>query len=336
MTPFLSLRHLSRRFGATVAVDDVSLDIAAGEIHGLIGPSGCGKSTLLRMISGFENLDSGEIRLSGERIENCAPERRGIGIVFQDYALFPHMTVAGNLQFAMKATPRRQRPARIADLLAMVKLEGLEKRYPDELSGGQQQRVALARTFAATPRLVLLDEPFSNLDAGLRETAREEVRTLLKATGLSILLVTHDREEALTFCDRISVMRDGRIRQTGTPTLVYDRPVDAFVAGFLGPATILAGKADGEIAETAAGWLDISPAGAGDLTLALRPESLAVASEGKLRGTVTTRSFRGARLSLGVMMGGLQVTVDAEPACPAQPGDSITLLQRTPAIVLAG
>ncbi|BDA83622.1 spermidine/putrescine ABC transporter ATPase [Aureimonas sp. SA4125] len=335
MTPFLSLRHLSRRFGATRAVDDVSLDIAAGEIHGLIGPSGCGKSTLLRMIAGFENLDSGEISLSGERIEERAPERRGIGIVFQDYALFPHMTVAGNLNFAMKAIPRRQRPARIAGLLAMVKLEGLEKRYPDQLSGGQQQRVALARTFASAPRLMLLDEPFSNLDAGLREAAREEVRGLLKATGLSILLVTHDREEALTFCDRISVMKDGRIRQTGTPALVYDRPVESFVAGFLGPVTILAGKARGEVADTAAGCLAITPAGTGDLTLALRPESLVVASEGELRGTVTTRSFRGARLSLGVMLGGLQITVEAEPACAAQPGEPIALRQRAPAIVLA-
>ncbi|GGD17424.1 ABC transporter ATP-binding protein [Aureimonas glaciei] len=335
MTPILSLRRLSRRFGGTLAVDDVSLDIAAGEIHGLIGPSGCGKSTLLRMIAGFENLDAGEIRLSDERIDGIAPERRGIGIVFQDYALFPHMTVAGNLQFAMKATPRSERPARLASLLAMVKLEGLEQRFPDQLSGGQQQRVALARTFAAAPRLVLLDEPFSNLDAELRETARDEIRGVLKATGLSILLVTHDREEALTFCDRISVMKDGRIRQTGTPTLVYDRPIDAFVAGFLGPVTILAGRADGEMADTAAGRLAITPGGHGHLTLALRPESLAVAAEGPLHGTVATRSFRGARLSLGVMLGGLQVNVDAPPACPAQPGDAIALVQRAPAIVLA-
>lgn len=241
-SPLLRASGLSRTFPgvAQPAVADASFEVEAGEIFALIGPSGCGKTTTLRMIAGFEDTDSGSIELAGDDITRVEAEKRGVGIVFQDYALFPHLNVLDNVGFAIRDVGRRERNRRAGSFLDMVGLAGYGERFPDQLSGGQQQRVALARTFAARPRLILLDEPFSNLDSALRQATRREIRQLLKQNGVGAVFVTHDQEEALTLSDRIAVFNQGRVEQVGTPREVYEFPQTAFVAGFLGVSNLIA------------------------------------------------------------------------------------------------
>ena len=308
--PLLSLSHLSRSFGAGQAVvDDLSLDLAAGEILALIGPSGCGKTTTLRMVAGFETPDRGEIRLAGRDITAFAPEKRGIGMVFQDYALFPHMNVAQNVAFG--AADRA--PATAQRFLDMVGLGDFGLRYPDELSGGQQQRVALARSFAAAPAVILLDEPFSNLDAALRARTRREIRALLKASGIGILFVTHDQEEALSFADRVAVMKDGRLLQCGQAAEVYDRPADPFVAGFLGRTNLVTGEARGETCDTMLGPIALEHPAQGRISLSLRPERITIraAMAGETpQGHVTAVEFKGHDLTYWVSCGGSEIQVD--------------------------
>ena len=240
----LALRTLSvtKRFGDLVAVDDVELDVRRGEFLGILGPSGCGKTTLLRLIAGFERPDGGGIEIDGRAVAgprlNVAPERRRVGMVFQESALFPHLDVAGNVGFGL---PRRGREARVAELVALVGLSGLHRRMPHELSGGQQQRVALARALAPDPAVILLDEPFSSLDATLRSQLRGEVREILRTAGATAVFVTHDQAEALEISDRVAVMRGGRIEQVSSPEELYLRPVNRFVAGFVGEANLLPG-----------------------------------------------------------------------------------------------
>lgn len=241
----LALRTLSlvKRFGDVVAVDDVSLDLRSGEFLGVLGPSGCGKTTLLRLVAGFERPDGGGIEIDGRVVagprRHEPPEGRRIGMVFQESALFPHLDVAGNIGFGL---PRRGREPRVAELVALVGLAGLQQRMPHELSGGQQQRVALARALAPDPALILFDEPFSSLDATLRTQLRGEVRDILRAAGATTLFVTHDQSEALEISDRVAVMRAGRIEQISTPDELYLRPVNRFVAGFVGEANLLPGE----------------------------------------------------------------------------------------------
>ena len=269
---------VSKRYGDVVAVDAVDLDVRDGEFLGVLGPSGCGKTTLLRLIAGFERPDAGGIEIGGRVVagprRNEPPERRRIGMVFQESALFPHLDVAGNIGFGLAP---RQRATRVAELVALTGLSGLQRRMPHELSGGQQQRVALARALAPDPALVLLDEPFSSLDATLRSQLRGEVREILRAAGATAVFVTHDQAEALEISDRVAVMRAGRIEQVSSPDEIYLRPTNRFVAGFVGEANLLPGEVRGGEVRTIVGRFR-SPDGGfaeGDRAeVLLRPEQL--------------------------------------------------------------
>lgn len=246
--PALRLEGITKRFGDVTAVDDLSLSVAEGEFVTLLGPSGCGKTTALRLVAGFEAADAGRIRFRGEDVAAWSPQRRGFGMVFQNYALFPHLDVDGNVAFGLRSR-RRPRPeiaTRVEAALERVDLAGLGRRAVQALSGGQQQRVALARALAIEPPLLLLDEPFSNLDAALRERTRGELRRLVKDLGITAVFVTHDQEEAFDLSDRIAVMDRGRLRQIGTPRDLYLEPADRFVAGFVGRANVLAGTVEAE------------------------------------------------------------------------------------------
>jgi spermidine/putrescine transport system ATP-binding protein len=235
VTKVLEINGVSKRFDeGEPAVDDVWLALDEGELHALLGPSGCGKTTILRLIAGFETPNRGRILLSGEPIDHLPPYERNVTTVFQSYALFPHMTVRENIGFGLRRKPVADAEARIAQMLELVQLAGLEHRLPAQLSGGQRQRVALARALVMRPKVLLLDEPLSALDPGLRKQVRAELRLLQRRVGITFLLVTHDQEEALSLADRITVMHRGRIDQTGTPEDVYLRPASRFVAGFLG------------------------------------------------------------------------------------------------------
>ncbi|HUZ74199.1 MAG TPA: ABC transporter ATP-binding protein [Stellaceae bacterium] len=242
--PDLVLRHVTKLFGDTVAVDDLSLSIGDGEFVCLLGPSGCGKTTTLRMIGGFETVDHGTILLDGADITAMPPQKRDIGLVFQHYALFPHMTVAQNVGYGLKM--RRYAPSRIAaevgEALDLVRLGDLAARYPSQLSGGQQQRVALARALAIRPRLLLMDEPLSNLDAKLRDDMRVEIRRIQKRVGITTIFVTHDQVEAFALADRIGVMTKGRLRQMANPAALYETPANATVGSFIGQVNSLTGR----------------------------------------------------------------------------------------------
>ena len=287
---------LSKSFGALKAVDNVDLSLRAGEIAALLGPSGCGKTTLLRLIAGFERPDSGSIEVADSTVacdsNFTSPEKRGVAMVFQDYALFPHMTVEQNVGYALGRRPDRDR---VAKVLKMVGLQGLESRRPEELSGGQQQRVALARALAPTPSVVLLDEPFSNLDASMREHVRGEVRQILRAAGVSALLVTHDQEEALSLADTVAVMNNGRIEQVGSPEEVYGQPANHWVASFLGEIDTLPGQASGGLAECSLGTVRVAPELSGEVDILIRPESISVGTghDGGADAVVVERVYYG-------------------------------------------
>ena len=261
--PILQLQNVSKQFSANLppAVNNVSLTLQQGDILGLLGPSGCGKTTLLRMIAGFENLQAGKIEIGGkivcDRFISVPAEQRDIGIVFQDYALFPHLNVAENVAFGLKNASKQQIQKRINEVLELVNLQGLEKRYPYELSGGQQQRVALARALAPQPQLMLLDEPLSNLDIQVRLRLREEIRDILKAAGTSAIFVTHDQEEALAISDLVGVMRQGHLEQIGTPEEIYTHPASRFVAEFVTQANFLPARRQGNIWETEVGNFEL-------------------------------------------------------------------------------
>ncbi|WP_374584043.1 ABC transporter ATP-binding protein [Pseudoduganella sp.] len=297
--PILDLQQISYAFGSHTVVDRLSLQLAAGSIACLLGPSGCGKTTVLRCIAGFEQVAQGSIALDGEIVArqglHIAPEQRRVGMVFQDYALFPHLTVAENIGFGLA---RAERAARVASLLQTVGLAGQGGRYPHELSGGQQQRVALARALAPRPRLLLLDEPFSNLDVELRERLAQEVRQILRAEGVSAILVTHDQHEAFAFADQVAVMHEGRIQQWDTPYNLYHRPANRFVADFVGQGVFLPGEvqADGRIRME----LGILPAqgerGAPGqpMQVLLRPDDVLHDDASPLTAEVVGKTFRGA------------------------------------------
>jgi ABC-type Fe3+/spermidine/putrescine transport system ATPase subunit len=238
--PLVRFEGVTRRFGDVTAVDAVDLEIAEGEFFALLGPSGCGKTTLMRLLAGFEAPDAGRILLSGQDVAGLPPHRRPSSMMFQTYALFPHLTVAQNVGFGLKQQgwERARAAARVAELLALVRLEGLERRKPDQLSGGQKQRVALARALAPQPKILLLDEPLAALDRRLREDTQLELKTLQRTLGLTFMIVTHDQDEAMVVADRLAVMNAGAIAQVGAPSEVYERPASRFVAGFLGEANL--------------------------------------------------------------------------------------------------
>ena len=296
---YLRLDRLTKRYGETVAADRVSLDIAQGEMIVLLGPSGCGKTTTLRMIAGFVEATAGEIILEGRPIGGLPAHRREMGMVFQNYALFPHLTAARNVAFGleMRGVKRAEREARVAEMLALVKLGHLADRLPRQLSGGQQQRVAIARALAIHPRVLLLDEPLSNLDAELRQGVAREIRLLQQDRALTTIMVTHDQQEAMAMADRLVVMRDGRVQQMGTQEDLYERPSTPFVARFIGGSNLLTGRHDGAVFRTESG-ARIDLAGryqhAGPATLALRPERITLGRDGQVRGTVLLASYMGA------------------------------------------
>ena len=254
---YLELDGVTKRYGRTAVVEDLSLEVEEGEMLCLLGPSGCGKTTTLRIVAGFEEVNAGRVVLRGVEVTGWVPERRSIGLVFQNYALFPHLTVAENIGFGlrMRKASASVIAIAVADALKLVQLEGLGARYPRQLSGGQQQRVALARAVVSRPQLLLLDEPLSNLDAKLRDTMREEIRRVQRAVGITAILVTHDQTEALAMADRMAVMDGGRIVQIGAPVEVYRRPAHPFIAGFIGQANLLEGTVTA--VESGAVWVDI-------------------------------------------------------------------------------
>jgi putative spermidine/putrescine transport system ATP-binding protein len=256
--PRISIDHVTKVYGAHRVIDDFTLDIAAGVFISLLGPSGSGKTTLLMMLAGFEAPSAGGIRLDGRRIDHLPPHRRDMGVVFQDYALFPHMTVAGNVAFPleMRGVARADIGKSVARALDMVQLSALRDRRPSQLSGGQQQRVALARALVFEPRVVLMDEPLSALDKQLREQMQLDIRDLHRRLELTIVFVTHDQSEALTMSDRIAVLDQGRIAQTGTPREIYDHPATRFVAEFIGETNLVQGIIEGADASTAVVRLD--------------------------------------------------------------------------------
>jgi putative spermidine/putrescine transport system ATP-binding protein len=297
----LRLERITHRFGAVTAVDDVDLDIRAGELVALLGPSGCGKTTVLRVIAGFLAPSTGRVLVDGEPVGHLPPHRRGVGIVFQNYALFPHMTVAENVAYGLEAlgTPRAAARRRVAEMLALVRMEDFAGRFPRQLSGGQQQRVALARALAVEPRILLLDEPFGALDRNLRLDMQIEIKRLQRHSGVTSVLVTHDQEEALSIADRIAVLNRGRLEQFGTPTETYDRPASLFVNAFVGTTNLLPGTLEREEPGGAVVALDGGArlacgraAGANPgarVVVSVRPERLRlerVAGEGRVPGTL--------------------------------------------------
>ena len=278
-TPEIRLEGVVKRFGRVGAANGVSLSLEKGQLMALLGPSGCGKTTTLRLIAGFEEVDAGEIEIGGQVVASSRlhlpPERRRVGMVFQEYALFPHLSVLDNVRFGLHLYSG-DRARRAREVLELVGLSGVEDRLPHELSGGQQQRVALARALAPEPALVLLDEPFSNLDAGLRVRVRAEVRAILKEANATAIFVTHDQEEALSLVDQVVVMLKGQVRQIGSPQELYRQPVSREVAAFVGEANFLPGTADGRTVECELGTLELQTHVTGPVDLLIRPENLQV------------------------------------------------------------
>ena len=319
---------VSKRFGAVQAVDGAELCVERGEIVALLGPSGCGKTTLLRLIAGFEHPDAGEVRLEDSRVAGegtwVAPERRRVGMVFQDYALFPHLTVAENVGFGVA---RRERDGRVAEALRLVGLDGLGARYPHELSGGQQQRVALARALAPKPSLVLLDEPWSNIDPLLRASMRADLADLLRGIGVTVVLVTHDREEAFSVADRIAVMRAGRIVQQGSAEQLYLVPADRWVAEFVGAGNFVPGRLDGELVETLLGRFPVTNRnGAVDVDVLIRPELLELEPDPAGGAEVVAREFRGHDVFYRVRLGDGTTLVSQRPSNEVVPlGSRVTV-----------
>jgi iron(III) transport system ATP-binding protein len=290
----IRVERVSKSFGSVRAARDVTLEIGRGEFVALLGPSGCGKTTLLRLIAGFEAPDSGTVRIGDAVVAGgvwVPPERRHVGMVFQDYALFPHLTVARNVGYGLS---RGRRTARVAEALALVGLADHGDRYPHELSGGQQQRVALARALAPEPAVVLLDEPWSNIDPVLRSSMRDELAAILRATGVTVLLVTHEQEEAFSLADRVALMRDGTIVQTGAPEEIYYGPATRWAAEFVGAANVLPGRLGDGLVETLVGRFP-APNGdePGDVQVLVRPELLVLAVDPAGEGEVVCREFRG-------------------------------------------
>ena len=307
------LDGITKRFGHVTALREVSLEVRRGELMTLLGPSGCGKTTLLHVVAGFLTPDTGEVAIEGEGVTDLPTYRRQIGITFQNYALFPHMSVASNVGYGlrMRRIARDEIARRVEEALALVKLAGLEDRRPRQLSGGQQQRVALARALVIRPRVLLLDEPFSALDRNLRSAMQVEVKEILRKIGVTTIFVTHDQSEALSLSDRIAVIREGRISQVGTPDEIYRRPNDRFVASFVGDVNVLRARLeriDGATATIALGSARVSvPAGklaglapGAMVDLFVRPEDLRTTEEAAaaFAGTVAARVYQGGHVDL--------------------------------------
>jgi iron(III) transport system ATP-binding protein len=333
----VDLRAVVKRFGGVTAVDDVTLTIADGELFTLLGPSGCGKTTLLRLLAGFSAPDGGEIWFGDRRVDGLAPYERNIGMVFQNYALWPHMTVRDNVTYGLKLRKLAgdEIARRLREGLGKVNLAGLEDRHPGQLSGGQQQRVALARALVLNPDILLLDEPLSNLDAKIRVQVRAEIRTLQRELGITTVYVTHDQEEALSLSDRVAVMRDGKVLQLARPKELYERPVNPFVADFVGTNNFVRGvcreRSDARtVVETPMGLVHARPAPAvkaGDrCVLAIRPENVAFTDamgDNTFEGRVALSSYLGSTLRYDVDVAtGARLKVDIRDPWHHEPLDA--------------
>jgi putative spermidine/putrescine transport system ATP-binding protein len=350
---YLELRGLEKSFGGVVALDGLTLELAAGELVSLLGPSGCGKTTALRIVAGFETADQGRVVVEGKDITDVPANRRDMGMVFQAYSLFPNMTALGNIQFGLRLrdVPAAGRRQRAAELLELVGLEPHAAKYPHQLSGGQQQRVALARALAIQPKILLLDEPLSALDAKVRVSLRDEIRRIQSELGITTLFVTHDQEEALALSDRVGVMSEGRLEQLDTPARVYREPATPFVAQFVGVTNAIDGLADGDAVlvdghRLPAGGAAGHPRGTA-IRLIVRPEEIRLdpvggGAPGALSGTILTQSFLGPVSRLTVRLDGqegqlLRVDVPSRDAERHAPGSrvAVELAARSPIVVPA-
>ncbi|MGH2454030.1 MAG: ABC transporter ATP-binding protein [bacterium] len=339
-TAHVRLADVTKRLGAHLAVDAVSLDVPEGGFVTLLGPSGCGKTTTLRMVAGFYLPDAGEIRIRDRMVNDVPPHRRNTAMVFQEYALFPHMTVAENVGYGlrMRRVPRREARRRVGEALDLVGLSGQDRKFPHQLSGGQQQRVALARALVVEPEVLLLDEPLSNLDAKLRVRVRTEIRQLQERLGKTTIYVTHDQEEALAISDQIAVMQAGRLLQVGWPSEIYLRPATRFVADFVGLANFLEGDvvdAHHVRVNAAVVAVDRPINQSGRVTLLVRPEMIRLVPAGSarvenlLRGRVTTMAFLGSLARYWVQADGAEWVVDVPaPGHEVLRGDVGLLLPR--------
>ncbi|MBX9709721.1 MAG: ABC transporter ATP-binding protein [Xanthobacteraceae bacterium] len=339
MEAHLEVRKLRKAYGGFTALDDVSFAAAPGEIVALLGPSGCGKTTLLNLIAGFLMPDQGAIMVQGRDIACVAPHRRDMAMVFQNYALFPHMTIERNVAFGLKmrGTAASEASRRVQEALDLVQLGHLGKRYPKELSGGQQQRVALARALVVRPSVLLLDEPLSNLDALLRKKMREEMRQILKAAGITTVVVTHDQEEALVTADSIVLLAAGRVEQRATPRELYERPSTIFCARFMDVTNffegiVIAREGDVAVIDTPIGKIraEVNSCVVGArVTVAIRPENISAesdAGENRVSGKVVSTSYHGAVRRLDIEVGEQRIVADVSvKRCAAEPGDEVTL-----------
>jgi putrescine transport system ATP-binding protein len=350
--PILRIENVVKAFGTFRAVDGVSLDIRAGEFFALLGPSGCGKTTLLRMLAGFESPDEGRILLSGEDIAPVLPHERPVNMMFQNYALFPHLNVLDNIAFGLKRAgmPRTEIATRVAEMVALVRLEGLEKRKPDQLSGGQKQRVALARSLARRPQVLLLDEPMAALDKKLRESTQVELMELQRKLGMTFIIVTHDQEEAMTVASRIGVMNAGRLEQVAAPRRLYEEPASRWVAEFVGDINVF----EGEVTAREPHRLKVSTANAGELlaaqpvtpttetkvAVAIRPEKIRLARRGpaadaataaainRVEGAITDASYLGGKTVYKIKLDGGAVIYASQANTARLDADGYGLNQR--------
>ncbi len=344
MTDLLTVKNLTKSFDESgPVVDGLDFTVREDEIFALLGPSGCGKTTCLRLIAGFERADRGSVEIAGKLLESpdhhIAPQNRGIGFVFQDYALFPHLSALENVAFGLTDIPKHKRKVYAEEVLCRTGMGDYKDRSPNELSGGQQQRVALARAIAPKPKFVLLDEPFSNLDAMLRDSMRKEVRSILKKAGMSALLVTHDQEEALSFADRIAVMNDGKIEQIGTPEEVYYQPKTKFVAQFLGRTNLFHADANGgsEI-NTGLGRMRLNCNACGKVLCSIRPEHLTLEKATNQHpdeiGRVVSREFKGHDITYHVELNDRKYLVHTDNRVIFEPDDSVVIKPLESAVIL--
>ncbi len=343
----LECEHISKSFGPVTALQDVSLRARSGSLTALLGPSGCGKTTLLRLVAGFDQPDGGTIRINGQSVASrdftLPPEKRRVGMVFQEYALFQHMTVEQNIAFGLRGD-QPEKTQRVAEMLALVGLPGYERRMPHELSGGQQQRVALARALAPQPAILLLDEPFSNLDTALRTQVRTEIKSILRTNGTTCIFVTHDQEEALSLADEVAIMLDGHIRQMAPPHQLYHHPVDQAVAAFVGESNFLPGHASGTTAECVLGQVPLQQPASGPVELLIRPENLRLenlrlethqpaAANGAAQGQVIWQEFYGHDQRIGIRLhNDLQLIARLGPLDYFEPHQPVTLSVERPVL----
>ena len=348
----LKIDNVKKSFGTQAVLRGISFEVEQGEFFFLLGSSGCGKSTLLRIISGLADPDEGRIIMGGEDVTKLPAEKRGVGLVFQNYALWPHMTVYDNVAFGLqvKKLGKDEVKSKVAKVLKDVRLEGLEKRYPAELSGGQQQRVALARALVIEPKLVLLDEPLSNLDANLRLEMRSELRRIHKELGLTMIYVTHDQKEALSLADRVALMHEGKLAQLGSPTELYRRPATKFAAGFLGETNFLKGRA---LKKKETGWEIETPWGLSEITndqavgletgkalsISVRPEDLVLSGEDSaphFKGKIAENNFLGDTTQLVLEAKGERLILETLSASDLKVGEEIKVWPKEKDIMVYG